>query len=254
MGGALLNGWLKAGLSREIVVIEPNRGALADHAAVNWLADAAQIPAGFTPDAVVLAVKPQVMDSVLAAYTSLAGKSLFLSIAAGRTLASYTKILGKNAAIVRAMPNLPASIGMGASAGLANTQTSPAQRALAEKILGVVGDFAWVEDESLIDIVTALSGSGPAYVFMLVEAMAAAGEKLGLPPGLSMRLARQTVVGTGAFLQSAKHSTAELCDDMTRIKGTTEAGVNQLMADETFAKLIFKAIEAASKRSRELAQ
>lgn len=255
MGSALLRGWLKTNLVERIEVVDPGMRPpeFASTSVVTWHADNATLTD--KPDVVVLAVKPQQIDKVLAAYRDLTESALFLSIAAGRTAASIAKGLNApTASIVRCMPNLPASIGAGISVAVANQAVTPAQRAMAETMLRVMGDFAWVENEELIDAVTALSGSGPAYVFALVEAMAQAGEKLGLPPALAQRLARQTVIGSGLLLQQSPDSAESLRKAVTSPGGTTAAALARLQDENGLAPLLERAMQAAAARAKELAQ
>lgn len=251
MGGALLSGWIAQGFDpKAIVVVEPNQvpeGVLR-------VAAAKDIPQDFTPTVVMLAVKPQMMDAVLPAYARFSGQALFLSIAAGRTLASFEKALGANAAIVRSMPNTPAAVGRGVTVACANRNATSLQRARAEELLSAVGEVGWVEDEALIDAVTAVSGSGPAYVFLLAETLAKAGEKAGLAPELSARLARATVAGSGELLYRSDLSPAKLRENVTSPGGTTAAALSVLMADPGgLQELMDKAVAAAAKRSKELA-
>ncbi len=255
MGSALLAGWLGRGLhGTAIIVVEPDtdsaRRLKAENADVTVVASLKKI--GREPAVVVLAVKPQVMGTVLpdaAAYP----KALFISIAAGRTLDSFAQAFGAEAAIVRAMPNTPAAIGKGVSVCIASTTVSEAQRALCTTLLGAVGAVAWIDNEKLMDAVTALSGSGPAYVFYLIECMAAAGQAVGLPAELADMLARQTVAGAGALVEASEdESTATLRRNVTSPNGTTEAALNVLMGENGLAPLLRHAIEAAARRSKEL--
>lgn len=251
MGQALLGGWLAAGSVSRCLVIEPQAVELPA-GPVELLKDAGAIPPGFTPDAIVLAVKPQVMADVLPAYRRFAGKALFLSIAAGKTIASFEAALG-TAAIVRAMPNTPAAVGRGITAACANGQVDPAGRALAESLLAAVGEVGWVDQEGLMDAVTAVSGSGPAYVFLLAEVLAAAGIKAGLPAELAQRLARVTVSGSGELLHQSAESAEQLRRNVTSPNGTTAAALAVLMAEPGLQELMEKAVAAATNRSRELA-
>ena len=256
MGQALLGGWLAAGSVQRCLVIEPQPVELpARHAAgapVELLADAGAIPADFVPDALVLAVKPQVMADVLPAYRRFAGQALFLSIAAGKTIASFEAVLG-DAAIVRAMPNTPAAVGRGITVACANGKVDAAGRALAESLLAAVGEVGWVGQEGLMDAVTAVSGSGPAYVFLLAEVLAAAGIKAGLPADLAERLARVTVAGSGELLHRSAESAEQLRRNVTSPNGTTAAALAVLMAEPGLQALLEKAVAAATNRSRELA-
>lgn len=255
MGSALLAGWRAAGAAAEVVVVEPFGVPKDFPADIPVVKDASEIPAGFAPDAVILAVKPQMMDQVLPAYARYAGHALFLSIAAGKPIAYFEKYLGAEAAIVRAMPNTPAAVGRGISAAVPNDKTSAEQRTLAQTLLSAVGEVAWIDDEAHLDAVTALSGSGPAYVFLLVEAMARAGAAAGLPINLSMQLARATVMGSGELLRQSAESADQLRRNVTSPKGTTEAALDVLMMEGPggIHDLLNRAIAAGTNRSRELA-
>jgi len=256
MGGAMLDGWLKAGTVGRVVVVEPS--GLPEgmrNPAVTAATGPQDLPAGFVPDVVVLAVKPQVMDGVVPGYAGLVGpNTVFLSVAAGKTIAYFHRHLGSDAAIVRAMPNTPAAIGRGITVACPNAAVGDAQRALCDALLRAVGEVGWVEDESLMDAVTAVSGSGPAYVFLLAEAMAAAGEAAGLPPELAQRLARVTVAGSGELLHQSPQSAAALREAVTSPGGTTRAALDVLMAPDGLTELMTRGVAAAAKRSKELAQ
>jgi pyrroline-5-carboxylate reductase len=191
MGGALLSRWLASGLIGHAVVVEPGGAEeFATHPQVTVLRDPSALAPDFQPDALVLAIKPQMMEAALPAYRAVVRPGmLVLSIAAGRTLASFRRHLGADADLVRAMPNTPAAIGRGITVAVAAAGTADAARDLAGRLLEAVGSVEWVDDESLLDAVTALSGGGPAYVFLLIEALAAAGVRVGLPAALAMRLA-----------------------------------------------------------------
>ncbi|WP_454018012.1 pyrroline-5-carboxylate reductase [Azospirillum sp. Marseille-Q6669] len=257
MGGAMLDGWLKAGIASSVAVIEPSGlpESLRCNPAVVLASGADALPAGFAPDVVVLAVKPQVMDSVLPAYRALVRPgTVFLSVAAGKTIASFEAVLGEGAAIVRSMPNTPAAIGRGMTVAVGNPVVTEAQKSLCDALLRAVGDVAWVEDESLLDPVTAVSGSGPAYVFLMVEAMAKAGEAAGLPAELAMRLARATVAGAGELLHQSPIAAADLRKAVTSPNGTTQAALDVLMAGDGMQPLFDRAVAAAANRSRELAK
>ncbi len=252
MGGALLDGWLDQGLTpSSIIIVEPGRIPVPDGAL--QISEAMELQRDFTPDVVMLAVKPQVMAEVLPPYCRFAATSLFLSIAAGRTIASFEKALGKDAAVVRAMPNTPAAVRRGITVASANRNVTASQRRIAGDLLSAVGAIDWVEDEGLIDAVTAVSGSGPAYVFYLVEAMAQAGISAGLSPDLAMKLARATVAGSGEMLHRSADPASRLRENVTSPGGTTAAALQVLMAKDGLAPLMEKAIAAAATRSRELA-
>ncbi len=255
MGGAMLRGWIDRGLT-QAVVIEPGGPALPSGASKSLLqiADAKDLPGDFKADVVVLAVKPQVMEAVAPSFKRFAeANAVIVSIAAGKTIAGFEKHFGSEAAIVRSMPNLPASISQGITVACANAKVSPAQRDLATALLSACGEVAWVEDEALIDPVTALSGGGPAYVFLLIEALAAAGEKLGLAPDLAMRLARVTVSGSGALVAHSDLAAADLRKAVSSPGGTTLAALGVLMDKDGLQPLFDKALAAATTRARELA-
>lgn len=254
MGEALLTGWLAAGVRHDLLlVIEPD-AAKAAALAQRYGIVAASEPTAATADAVVLAVKPQVLDQVAPAYAKFTDAgAVALSIAAGRTLASLSRSLGDSAALVRAMPNTPAAVGRGMTAACANANVSAGQRALVDALLAAVGEVAWIEDEALIDAVTAVSGSGPAYVFYLVECLAEAGVAAGLSADLAMQLARATVTGAGALLTRASEPADELRRRVTSPGGTTAAALSALMADDGLRPLMIEAVRRAAARARELA-
>lgn len=262
MGGAMLQGWLTSGQIDRAVVVEPEAGmpltaeAGAGHPAkVLRCGSLDAVPARFSPDAVVFAVKPQIMDAVVPAYAIYARPgTVFLSIAAGKTLGWLEPRLGERAAIVRAMPNTPAAIGRGMTVACPNEQVAPMQIALCEALLRAVGDVAWIEDESLMDAVTAVSGSGPAYVFLLVEALTNAGIAAGLPEPLAGHLARATVTGAGALLDQVPDSAETLRRNVTSPGGTTQAALSVLMGSQGLVPLLEHAVAAATARSRELAR
>lgn len=253
MGGAMLAGWLDRQVTDKVLVVEPSGAPdFKDRPGVTVVSDLAAAGT-FNPDVVVFATKPQVMEAAVPAYRRLGGPGiLFISIAAGKTLAFFEKHLG-DVAVIRAMPNTPAQIGRGISVACTNGRADAGQRALTEKLLAAVGDVGWVDDEALIDAVTAVSGSGPAYVFLLAECLAAAGEEVGLPKDLAMRLARATVSGAGELLHRSNESAATLRQNVTSPGGTTLAALNVLMADDGLRPLMIKAVHAAARRSRELA-
>ncbi|HEY6336518.1 MAG TPA: pyrroline-5-carboxylate reductase [Alphaproteobacteria bacterium] len=257
MGGAMLAGWLAQGLPRDnVVVIEPGSVASAlrkTHGVIVHAAPEA-VGDGFKPSVVVFAVKPQFMDEAAPHYASHSGPgTVFLSIAAGKTIGYFRAKLGAGAAIVRAMPNTPAAVGRGMSVCCAGAGVSTAQRDQCTELLKAVGDVAWVDDEGLIDAVTAVSGGGPAYVFLLVECLTEAGVKAGLPAELSARIARATVAGSGELLHRSSEAPGVLRENVTSPAGTTLEALKILMAPEGLQPLFDKAIAAATRRSRELA-
>lgn len=256
MGGALLSGWVERSLAGRIVVVEPGPGAagFAGRRGVELLAAPDAIAADLRPSVIVLAVKPQAMAEVLPPYRRFAAAgALFLSIAAGKTLGFFARAFGDQAAVVRAMPNTPASIGRGIAVACANPRVATAQRALAERLLAAVGEVGWVEDEALLDAVTAVSGSGPAYVFLLIECLAKAGVAAGLPEALALQLARATVAGAGELARLSPESAERLRENVTSPGGTTRAALDVLMAADGLEPLLRRAVLAAAKRSRELA-
>lgn len=265
MGGAMLSGWLERGLERAVVV-EPQPAAATAALAgrggrVQVVAEAAAIPAGFAPAAVVLAIKPQEAPHALPAYARFAaepGGAVVLSIMAGRTVAAIRRGLGREggeaAAVVRAMPNTPAAVRQGFTVACAGPGVSDARRALCDALLTAIGEVAWVEEEGLIDPVTAVSGGGPAYVFLLAEFLEEAAVEQGLPRDLARRMARRTVAGSGALLAASGEDAAALRRAVTSPKGTTERALAVLMAPEAWPALMSRAIAAATARARELAE
>jgi pyrroline-5-carboxylate reductase len=257
MGGALLRGWLERGIAERYVIVEPGAGAaeFRGRPGVTLLKDAIELSLDFRPAVVVFAVKPQAMEGVAPHYVRFAdGQTLFLSIAAGKPIAWFEERLGAAAPIVRAMPNTPASIARGMSVACPNAKASPAQIALCDRLLGAVGEIAWVDDEALLDPVTALSGGGPAYVFLLIETLAQAGVRAGLPEELAMRLARSTVAGAGELARLSAEPASVLRQNVTSPGGTTLAALEVLMRPNGLQALFDEAIAAATRRSRELAR
>jgi pyrroline-5-carboxylate reductase len=258
MGGALLAGWLDQGIDPAgITVFEPSPSAelCASADAAGFRLAAAPTVADPAPDVLMLAVKPQAMADVLPAFRPLvAADGAVVSIAAGQPLRFLESVFGADAAIVRAMPNTPAAIRQGITVACANPAVDTARRARAERLLAAVGEVAWVEDEGLMDAVTAVSGSGPAYVFLLAECLAQAGCAAGLPEDLARRLARATVAGSGALLGQAADAPAVLRRNVTSPGGTTEAALQVLMAEvDGLPALMERAVARAAERSRALA-
>ncbi len=252
MGSALLGAWLEQGLEASVAVDPaPRLPPGAAKAAV--VADAADIPAAFSPAAVVFAVKPQQAKTVLPYYARFVRSSVFLSIMAGRTLRGIEAALGPGAAIVRAMPNTPAAIRAGTTVACAGPGVSNVRKELCERLLAAVGRVAWVEDESLLDAVTAVSGSGPAYVFLLAELLERAAIEQGLPADLARLLARRTMSGAGALLDASGEEAAALRTAVTSPGGTTERALSVLMDERAWPAAVSRAIAAATQRSRELA-
>jgi pyrroline-5-carboxylate reductase len=205
------------------------------------------------PDAVVFAVKPQIISDIVPAYRRFVRpQTVFMSIAAGTTIGNLVQHLG-DAAIVRVMPNTPAAIGRAISVACANDHVTAAQRELCGALLAAIGESTWIDDEGLLDAVTAVSGSGPAYVFLLIETLAEAGVKAGLPSELALHLARATVAGAGELARVSHESPARLRENVTSPGGTTRAALDVLMAETGLAALMDRAVAAATARSRELA-
>ncbi len=257
MGGALLSGWLDRKAAERYHVIEPGPGAegFKGKPGVEIHAGSESLPADLVPDVVILAVKPQTMTTALPAYRPFAVKgAVFLSIAAGKTLGYFARHLGAQAAVVRSMPNTPAAIGRGIAVLCASPTVSAPQKELCGALLAAAGEVGWVEDEGLIDAVTGVSGSGPAYVFLMIECLAKAGVESGLAPDLAMRLARATVAGAGELARLSPESAATLRENVTSPGGTTRAALDVLMGAEGLEALMVRAVAAATRRSRELAE
>ena len=253
MGGALLKGWLAAG------TIDAGRSAVFDPAPSDEIkalcADRKlSLNKGAGPfDAMVLAVKPQKAADVLPQYAALAGEAIVISVMAGKSINSIARLLNGAPRVARAMPNLPAAIGKGVSGLYAPGAINMAGRALVEKLLAAAGETVWVETEQQIDFVTALSGSGPAYYFLLTEALADAGRALGLNAETAAALARATLAGSGALIDHDARSPANIRKAVTSPGGTTEAALNIFDGDDAaMRKLVRQAIAAAAKRAGEL--
>jgi pyrroline-5-carboxylate reductase len=252
MGSAMLAGWLSRGLPPGAVwVVDPHP---SDWVRAQGVHLNAELPAA--PAIVLVAVKPQMMAAALPTLQAMGnGDTLFVSVAAGTTIAYFEQTLGAQTPIVRAMPNTPAAISQGITAIVANTVAGPAALDEAETLLSAVGQVVRLETEAQIDAVTGVSGSGPAYVFHMIETMAAAGEAQGLPAELAMQLAKATVAGAGALAMQAGETPAQLRVNVTSPNGTTQAALEVLMdAENGFPALLMRAVAAASDRSRELAR
>jgi pyrroline-5-carboxylate reductase len=253
MGSAMLTGWAERDLAPSVVVDPAPEADRLRMGTVQVVRTAEQVPDGFRPEAVVLAVKPQNAAEALPAYPRFAGQAVFLSIMAGRTIAGMRALLGDTAAVVRAMPNTPAAVRQGVTVACAGPRVSDGQRRLCDTLLSAIGAVAWVDDEALLDPVTGVSGSGPAYVFLLAELLEQAAVEQGLPPDLARLLARQTVAGAGALLAASTDDAAVLRRAVTSPKGTTEQALKVLMAEDAWPSAISRAVAAATARSRELA-
>jgi pyrroline-5-carboxylate reductase len=257
MGLALLSGWIARGLpASHVIVQDPSpppaaRDFLGTHGIV---ATAAVEPLSAPPAVILMAVKPQIMADVLPGVARHVGpQTVLLSIAAGKTIASFEQALPAGTAVVRAMPNTPASVGRGITVAVPNAHVTASQRAACDSLLAAVGEVAWTGAEGDLDAVTGVSGSGPAYVFYLAECMAAAGIAQGLSPDLAQKLARWTVAGAGELLHRSPLGADTLRQNVTSPNGTTYAALQVLMADDGMRPLLEKAIGAATRRSRELA-
>ena len=258
MGGAMLGGWIASGVKTEhIKAVEPGAdmaAAIREHHGIEVVADEGALDPAFAPRVVVIAIKPQVIDHAMPPYGRFMGPdTVFLSIAAGKSIASLAGLLGGDAAIVRSMPNTPAAIGHGITVMCPNGAVTADQHDMCRALLSAVGAVVAIEDESLLDAVTAVSGSGPAYVFLLIECLAAAARDAGLPDDLADQLALATVSGAGALAAQSTDTAETLRINVTSPQGTTQAALDVLMADDGLKPLLSRAVAAAADRSRELA-
>ncbi len=250
MGSALLEGWLRLGLDpRKVAIVDPQPSATVTRLGVSINPPRLDQPA----TVLVLAVKPQIAAEVMPQAAKFVSSTLVLSVMAGKTIRYLEAGLPARAAVVRAMPNTPAAVGRGMTVAVPNAAVSSAQRGLAQRLLGAVGEVEWVADEGLMDAVTAVSGSGPAYVFLLAESLAKAGVAAGLPPDLAAHLARATVAGSGELLHRSPLDAATLRENVTSPGGTTAAALSILMAADGLDPLLREAVLAAARRSRDLA-
>jgi len=252
MGSAMLAGWLASGLSSDAVWIN-------DPYPSDWVKSTGATINGTLPPApaiVLIAVKPQMMTEALPSLAAMGGgDTLFVSVAAGTSLATYAGILGAKTPVVRAMPNTPAAVGQGITAIVGNDQTTPEHLDMADGLLAAVGQTVRLTSEAQMDAVTGVSGSGPAYVFHMIECMAAAGEAEGLPADLAMQLAKATVAGAGALAMQAEEDPSQLRVNVTSPNGTTQAGLEVLMDEAGGLPLLIKrTVAAATNRSKELSQ
>lgn len=253
MGSAMLQGWLDRGLAPDAAwVIDPHPSGWLTGLTSQGVHLNGGMPAA--PAVVLIAVKPQMMGTALRQVAAFGGsQTVILTVAAGTTIASYESVFGANTRIVRAMPNTPAAVGRGITAIVGNAATGPADLDLAEGLLSAVGQVVRLTAEDQMDAVTAVSGSGPAYVFHLIEALAAAGVAEGLPADLAMQLARATVTGAGELAHRAPESAEQLRINVTSPGGTTAAALSVLMeAESGFPALLRRAVKAAADRGREL--
>jgi pyrroline-5-carboxylate reductase len=256
MGGALLEGWLRNGVPpAHLITIDPgppeNIRNLIERHRIRHNPPITEIG---NAEVVVVAVKPQIMAEVLPSLTALRrSRPLILSVAAGKKIRVFEEAFGADAAVIRTIPNTPAAIGRGITAVAANPNVSAGQKQLALSLLAAIGEVVDVGNEDLIDAATAVSGSGPAYVFYFTECLAAAGEKLGLDPDLAMQLSRATVAGAGELMRISGLPAATLRQNVTSPNGTTHAALQVLMAEPGLGELMDRAVAAATRRSRELA-
>lgn len=255
MGFAMLKGWLDADPGLDVHVVEPVdalRGRAADLGA-RAAAGPDDLPRDLAPDLAILAVKPQSMAEVVPAYAHLAGgPATFVSIAAGTTVGTLAAMLPGPTPIIRCMPNTPAAIGAGMMVCFANQHTTAAAQDLTSTLLAASGEVAWIDDEALMDAVTAVSGSGPAYVFHLIETLGQAGAEMGLPPDLAARMALRTVMGAGLLAAQASDPPGTLREQVTSPGGTTAAALDVLMGEGRLQSLMTRAVRAARDRGIEL--
>jgi pyrroline-5-carboxylate reductase len=254
MGSAILDGWVARGLDpAKVVVLEPQPSLqVARYGSQGLRLNPNR--AGLVADAIIIAVKPQVAAEILPDLAPLVGpRTVVVSIMAGRTLTFLESAFPPATAVVRTMPNTPAAIGRGITVAVGNEHVTPVQKELADRLLAATGAVEWITDERHMDAVTAVSGSGPAYVFLLAEALTRAGVAAGLPEALAEKLARVTVAGSGELLNNTPEDAATLRQNVTSPGGTTAAALAVLMADDGLEQLMERAVAAATKRSRELA-
>ncbi|MGY6768076.1 pyrroline-5-carboxylate reductase [Komagataeibacter sp. NFXK3] len=256
MGGAMFDGWLKEGLAPSFIVDRHRDSVPPPHQLVRSL-DA--VPASFRPGMIVLATKPQKVDAVLPALAPFAAHAPVLSVLAGRTVGSLGSALSAclpagspPPAVIRAMPNTPSAIGQGMTVCYAPPPATPADRRLCARLMSAVGEVAWIDHEDQMDMVTAISGSGPAYVFLLAELLEQVGIDHGLPAPLARQIARQTVAGSGALMQASGLDAATLRQNVTSPGGTTQQALAVLMAPDAWPATLDTALAAAARRAREL--
>lgn len=254
MGRALVRGWLAGGIDpARITIADSSAAALAQAERLNIASFDAQAHRTF--DVLVVAVKPQHVDAALREFgLALSADGVLLSIAAGRTIDSLQQHIGAERAIVRSMPNTPAAIARGTTALCANAIVDDQQRAMCGRLLAAVGEVFWIEDEAMFHAVTAVSGSGPAYVFLLIECLTLAGVRQGLPESLAAALARHTVAGAGAYALESDAEVSVLREQVTSPGGTTAAALEVFMRDSALQRLVDEAIAAAARRSAELSR
>ncbi len=257
MGFAMLKGWLDGGIvaPAEVAVVEPDEAlrTRAGETGARGFAGADALPADVAPELIVLAVKPQVIRAALDGYKRFGnGATVFLSVAAGTPISLFTAVLGAETPVIRCMPNTPAAIGKGMLATFANARVSKEAQGFVARLLGASGVVTALPREELMDAVTAVSGSGPAYLFLFIECLEAAARDAGLPPDTAAILARQTVWGSASLAAESPHPPAELRRQVTSPNGTTAAALSVLMGEDGLEGLLSRAVEAARERSVEL--
>lgn len=254
MGGALLGGMIKD-ISDKNNIVSISLDKNGENFGVKSFKKLSELPNSFKPDIILLAIKPQIMGEVLAEYKKYNdGNTLFISIAAGKKISFFEDILGGNAPIVRAMPNIPALYGDGVTSLVQNNNVSEKQKYLVNKIFSVVGKSFWLEDEKLIDVATALAGSGPAYIFHLIECLSQSSISHGLPKDVAQDMAIHTVLGSANMANKSDKNVTELKNQVISPNGTTQAGIDALAKNEALSKLIDSTIKAATNRSIELSE
>lgn len=257
MGYAMLRGWIAADDALAAHVVEPDERLCqrARAAGARAVPSEGDLPADLAPDLIFLAVKPQVMAEIVPAYARFAGgPATFVSVAAGTTIATLARLLSGPTPIVRCMPNTPAAIGAGMMVCVANDRTETHARELATRLLSASGLVDWIEDEALMDAVTAISGSGPAYLFHFIECLTAAGVELGLPEPLAAKMSMQTVMGAGRLAAEADDPPGQLREQVTSPGGTTAAALGVFMGEDRLKRLVVEAATAARDRGAELSR
>lgn len=255
MGQALLSGWLQKKITQHVAIIDPSFEEIEPFVGqIDIYRPTEKLPESYRPDVIILAVKPQMMADILSNYAYLKEQNIpFISIAAGLGLAWFEERLSAQTPVIRVMPNTPSAISKGMSVLCAGACVTDAQKHMAETLMKPSGAVAWIEDEAKMDAVTVISGSGPAYFFYLVEALADIGEELGLSPELAQLLAKQTLVGAGALAEASSESCAQLRQNVTSKGGVTAEALAVMMAQETGLRpTLLEALKAGMKRSEEL--
>lgn len=255
LGGAMIRHWLALDSFAHAHIVKPSPldNTLQKDERLSWSSAASEIPSTYKPDIIIFAVRPRDLETVAPAYAKYE-QGLFLSLVAGKKLDQLTRLLSSSHAILRAMPNIASEVGASMTFLTSNTHVTTPQKETGERLLRAIGDVAWLENEKLFDVATALSGCGPGYIFALIESMATAGEKLGLSPDFAMKLARQTVIGSGALLAHTEESAVDLRKAIGNPGTMTEAGLKILLADDALPNTMVRTMSAAIARAQELAQ